>query len=844
MGNIGAAKILLAALTAVLLAGWSTAPSDSVASRAAKEFSAIRKPQATTGAAGSQRPGASTALAARGAQLQAYGSLPLIFEPNRGQTDARVRFLARGPGYALFLTSTEAVLRLLHPQAGRARAGGELDVRPARQLIDAAVLRIKFVGANHRARVTAAWALPGKANYFVGNDPKRWRVGIPTYAQVRYQDLYPGIDLLFYGRQQQLEYDFVVAPGAHPRAITMAFDGTGSIEVDGEGDLILHTATGRVRQHRPRAYQEINGIRRAVPARYVLHGNPHDRRVTFALAAYDPRRPLVIDPVLSYSTYLGGGGADSGNGIAVDGAGSAYISGATASTNFPTVNPLQPGLGGQTDAFVAKLNAAGSALVYATYLGGSVGDIAHGIAVDAAGSAVVTGTTLSSNFPTLQAFQTASGGVDDGFVTKLSANGSALVFSSYLGGNGTDIGKRVALDGSGNAYITGYAGSSNFPTTAGAFQQSLAGPSDAFVAKVSSTGARVYVTLLGGFSSEYGHGIVVDASGNAYLTGQTNSTGFPTTRGAFQTTCNGCQSFRYDVFVTKFNAAGSALMYSTYLGGSIDDFGFGIAVDASGNAYVTGLAESSNFDTTPGAFDTTGTFDAFITKVNAMGTGLVYSTYLGPGSGPRSQGLDIALDTAGNAYVTGATRNTAFPLVNPLQAAHGGAGADDAFVSQLNAAGTVLLFSTYLGGLSTDEGRGIRVDASGNIYVTGQTFSTNFPTANSLQATNGGSSDAFVARIAVSAAASCAGLGSFNIRGGVRTSARVPVAGVTMTLAGPNGCTNTTTTTAQGVYQFATLANGSYAVTPSKAGCTFTPSSQMVTIAGANVGANFTASCN
>jgi hypothetical protein len=687
------------------------------------------------------------------AQLAAaYGQVPLSFEANQGQTDSQVRFLSRGSGYALFLTPGETVVSLHKP-------GGPGNDGAAVQASADTVLHTRLVGANAAPQVIGLEKLPGTSNYFIGNDPTRWQANVPNYGKVAYQNIYPGINLVYYGNQRQLEYDFVVASGANPGVIKLAFEGAQDMTLDHQGNLVLHTAGGDVVEQAPVLYQQAGGARQAISGHYVLG---RDDQVGFAVGAYDASRPLVIDPVLSYSTLLGGSRTDLSAdraGIAVDAAGNAYVTGITDSFDFPTTpGTFQTAFAGHP-AFVTKLNAAGSALVYSTYLGGSGGDTGRGIAVDAAGNAYVMGDTSSTNFPTTPgAFQTAFGGsISHVFVAKLNAAGSALVYSTYLGGSRNEFGGGIAVDAAGNAFVTGSTSSTNFPTTPGAFQTANGGGADAFVAKLNAAGsALVYSTYLGGSGTDSPEGIAVDAAGNAYVTGITRSTNFPTTLGAFQTAFGGGD----DAFVAKLNAAGSALVYSTYLGGSGNDAGSGIAVDAGGNAYVTGDTSSTNFPTTPSAFQTTnsGGQDAFVAKLNAAGSALVYSTYLG-GSGSDG-GRGIAVDAAGNAYVTGGTSSTNFPTANPLQPAFGG-GSGDAFVAKLNAAGSALVYSTYLGGSGTDAnsnisevGTGIAVDAAGNAYVTGDTASTNFPTTpGAFQTTNHGRVNVFIAKIAPGQAA-------------------------------------------------------------------------------------------
>ncbi|MBI3076514.1 MAG: SBBP repeat-containing protein, partial [Deltaproteobacteria bacterium] len=562
---------------------------------------------------------------------------------------------------------------------------------------------------------------------------------------------------------------------------------------------------------KPRIYQENDGVQQPVPGRYVLKGRD---QVGIHVAAYDPGRPLVIDPVLSYSTYLGGGSNDEGRGIAVDSAGNIYVTGSTASADFPTTggfrstsgggtaggfgasrdasgfdpsptSPFQASHGGSDDVFVTKLNAAGSALVYSTYIGGTGLDQGLAIAVDRDGNAHVTGVTESTNFPLVNPVQAARAGGRDAFVAKLNASGSALVYSTYLGGTDGDSGNAIAVDSGGNAYVTGSTSSANnFPTTAGAFQTTGSVDADfAFVTKLNASGSGlVYSTYLGGgevpapssavasrpFST--GRAIAVDSGGSAYVTGSTSSGAFPTTAGAFQAVHSGPRAepgsrvrvgFDEVVYVTKLNAAGSGLVYSTYVGvGGIHttSIGTAIAVDSAGHAFVAGYTDSIEFPTTGGAFQTAlagdlddTTDDAFVTKLNATGSALVYSTYIG-GRG-LDQALGMAVDAAGNAHITGSTRSSNFPLVNPIQAALAG-GRGDAFVTKLNAEGSALLYSTYLGGAgdelegsAVDRGNGLVLDTAGNVYVIGVTSSPNFPTRSPFQDRRAGRDDAFVAKI-------------------------------------------------------------------------------------------------
>ncbi len=1108
-----------------------------------------------------------------------YGNLPLSFEANSGQTDTNVKYVARGPGYNIFLTPAEAVLVFRPADKNSKEAAAKLEdpdevsgVGPAshRQLerlreraagqnaVDAnpTVVRMRLDGANANPRaVEGVDELPGKVNYFNGANPKNWRTGIKTYARVRYQKIYPGVDLIYYGNQRQLEYDFVVAPGANANAIKLSFEGTQGISINERGDLVLKAERGDIFQHKPAIYQEVRGVRKAVAGAYVLKGK---KAVGFQLGEYDRTKPLIIDPVLSYSTYLGGD-SDLGYGIAVDSSGSAYITGETSSTFFPT----KPGaydttFNGSIDAFVSKLDPTGSQLIYSTYIGGSGADWAYDIAIDSSGSAYIAGFA-SSGFPvTPGAFQTSfGGGASDGFVAKLSAAGDSLVYSSYIGGTGDEVGNSIAVDSSGSAYVAGQTSSgANFPVTSGAFQTTGQGGNDAFVLKVNTTGsALLYSTFLGGADGESGRGIAIDSSGNAFVTGSTFSTNFPTLnpiqtasndRGLFKSTNSGSnwshltsglmttgfsslaidptnssiiyagaaggvykstdggnnwaktslfalivramvidptnpsiiyagtgggvfkstdaggswasmnsgltaisgqqtivpailslainpitpseiyagtQNFRVykttnggaswtavntgmpvstnvnalaipvsaaaiyagtnrgvfqsvnsgsnwtaintglvipntttvpnvtslvihptnpltiyagtsnsfvfkstnggtnwtalndlsaprfantlaldptnssiiysggsggaskstdggatwlnitneltvpiasgtfnlninalvinpgnpstlyvgtggnnEAFVTKLNASGSGLIYSTYLSGNASDFGESIALDSSNNAYVTGTTVSDNFPTTPGAYRTSHTFldnDVFVTKLNATGSQLVYSTYLGGSS--IDNGFGIAVDSAGSAYAYGRTRSVDFPATpGSFQTTIGGrtGSAFDAFITKLNPAGSGLVYSSFLGGGDNDllfSPAAITVDAAGNAYVVGSTVGLDFPvTADAYQSSKFGTLDAaFVAKISEAAS-------SFSIIGRLTTGTNAPIAGAFVDASNATGTFRSTRTDSQGFYALVSLPAGDYTVTPNKFDSTgrhylYTPTSRTFT---------------
>jgi len=662
------------------------------------------------------------------------------------------------------------------PSAGKGAAAGPESQPPQ-------VIRMRLLGGNAKGRVVGLDELLGKSNYFIGNDPKKWRTNVPSYARVKYEGVYPGVDLVYYGNQRQLEYDFVVEPGADPNQIKLSFAGADGMRVDAaSGDLVLKLGKDEVRFRKPVVYQPAvaavpsspslslapaSGLEARHSSLVTLHSSfvlASNNEVAFRVAGYDPQRALVIDPVLSYSTYLGGSDNDWGNAIAVDSSGNAYVTGYTRSIDFPTANPLQSSNHGGYDAFVAKLNSAGSALVYSTYLGGSKNDGGTGIAVDSSGNAYLTGKTKSTDFPTanpLQASNNASNGT--AFVAELNAAGSALVYSTYLGGSSADVGLGMALDSAGNAYVTGYTGSTDFPTMnplqpTNKASAANSGNATAFVAKLNFTASAtppltlVYSTYLGGSINDEANGIAVDSSGNAYVTGYTASTDFPTMN-PYQATLKGHMT----VFVTKFNAAGSALLYSTYLGGSNVDQGYGIAVDAAGNAYVTGLTFSTDFPTaqpfqaTCSTCGSNGRYTAFVAKLNFTASAtppltLAYSTYLGGST--ADLGYGIGVDSAGNAYVIGYTYSTDFPIKQALQPNCDGCSNGDAFVSALKPAGNALVYSSYLGGSNGTYAYGITVDSAGDAYVTGETDSTDFPTMNPLQASyGGGGADAFVTKI-------------------------------------------------------------------------------------------------
>lgn len=713
-------------------------------------------------------PGSSLSPAQAGATVVLpVFTLPVSFEPNQGQANNRVEFLARGNGYTLFLTPVGVVLASRLP----ARSGPGT----------AEVVRLHFVGGSLHPKIVGLSRLPGRVNYFIGDDPRRWRTDIPTYGRVEYRELYPGIDTVFHGSGGHLEYDWVLHPGADPRQIRLDITGERTLLLNRRGDLVLHGAGLELVQRKPIAYQQVGRALRPVSVRYALGPG---RRIELRVGSYDPRRLLVVDPTLIYSTYLGGGNSDGAADIAVDAYGAAYVTGDTMSLDFPTANALQSrnvsdpsctdvhGISGAAcvDAFVSKLSPSGNALVYSTYLGGSLDEYGHGIAVDDEGSAYVTGNTTSRDFPTVRALQSRPGGgsdLGDAFVAKINPAGDALIYSTYLGGSGEDDGEAIAVYHK-SAYVTGRTNSTNFPTSH-AFQRSLGGGTcyydflsrgtarcfDAFVAKLNPAGTALeYSTYLGGKGTNFGWGIAV-GDGKAYVAGESNASNFPLAR-PIQSSIGGGSCGHQgptqpcaDAFLSELNAAGSGLLFSTYLGGHGDDGANAVAVDRAGDAYLTGRTESANFPTVLPAQPTfVGRPDmAFVAKVDVATSKLVYSTYLG-GSG-SDEAYGVAVNTAGNAYVTGRTSSTNFPVVHALQKSiPGNEAPQNAFITELSSDGREFVYSTYLGGSDHDLGAGIALDAASNAYITGFATSTNFPTVHALQpALAGGTFDAFVAKI-------------------------------------------------------------------------------------------------
>lgn len=746
--------------------------------------------------------------------LQAtFAALPLAFEQNQGQTDSQVKYMARAGGYKLYLTSGDAIFSFASaPSETMSRPKQMMEQRllgysrRTKKLIrrqptrnehspsSVASLRMHVVNSNARAKVEGHDLQSDAVNYFIGNDPRQWHKNVKQYARVSYEDIYPGVGLVYHGQQKELEFDFIIAPNASPAPIALSFTGTQDMGTDDAGNLMLLSAAGKITLRKPGAYQQRNGTREFVDARFVLKPN---HEVGFALGNYDRARELVIDPSLSYATYIGGNGDDEAYGIAVDSSGNSYVTGESdSSSGFPGGNPSSGGF----DSFVVKINADGTR-GYTTFVGGSGDDLGSAIATNASlttGVVVVAGITTSTDLPvSAGAAQSTSGSpagsncltgngtapCTDGFVFELGPSG-ATSYVTYLGGNDNDGAFGVAVDASGNAYVTGFTFSTNFPTQSALYPAlnngTVSNPTfeDAFVTEVNPSGTvLVYSTYLGGSDNDFGAGIAVDTAGEAFITGGSTSTDFPATTGAFQTQCGtdglcnaGNGLIFSDVFVTKLAAGGGTLSYSTYLGGSSDDTGLAIALDGSANIYVTGQTTDDNLNTVTddfpivaggfggsyGAGSNAAGSNAFVSKLNPAGHGtsdLIYSSYLGGST--ADAGLGIAVDATGNAYVTGSTLSSDFPSTNAFQTSL--SGNSDAFITEVAAGGASLGYSSYLGGTGDENfdptssaflGGALVVDSLAHVYTAGTTTSSSgFPSAGApLQsAYGGGPFDAFAA---------------------------------------------------------------------------------------------------
>lgn len=686
------------------------------------------------------------------------------------------------------------VLIVLPATVGSQNTGGDPSPEIFGQLVGKQphLVKLQLVDSNPNPAITGLNQLPGKINYFLGSTPRQWQTHIPVYAKVKYTGVYPGIDLVFYSNQGDLEFDFIVAPGARADSIKMAIDGAERIQLDGSEDLILSIADQKLRLYKPFIYQDTDIGRQQIPGTYVLDGHHH---VRLQIAAYDTQIPLVIDPKLHYSTFLGGEGSDRAYDIALDSDGNVLVTGSTSSVDFPLKNSVRNNLLGDQDVFVTKFNPTLSQIFYSSYLGGSGHERGYAIAVDRDGNAYVTGLTRSINFPvTSDALDTTCGSdgfcnpnigdvsisqTTDAFVTKIDPSGD-LIYSTYLGGGESDHARAVAVDGVNSIYVAGATRSRDFPITSNAFQTECAGGNplvnfcnwEAFVTKINPSGSELmYSTFFGGPGRDEVYDIALETAAGfvsaVYAAGLTSSgNDFPTTPGAIQS----ANTNSTDGFVMKLNALGSDMIYATALGGTEGDWINSVTVDDQGYAYVIGTTYSPDFPITPGAYDTAcGTdgncdstgegywLDAFVAKINSAGTALVFSTYLGGIN--KEFGLGIAVHTLNGesqAYVTGQTLSSDFPILNPVQGTYGEVehtgGSGDVFVTRFNTAGSGLIFSTYLGGRGPDGGWGIMVDDSGNAFIAGYTTSDNFPATlgayqSDLQNPVFVRGDGFVARI-------------------------------------------------------------------------------------------------
>jgi hypothetical protein len=667
--------------------------------------------------------------AVRNALAASWSQLPLRFETNEGQLDARVLFVSRGPGFNLALTREGASLRFVETDRRGAMAGES----------GALALDLRLVGGNATPRVTGELPAAAPAHYFVGRDPSRWRRGVQTYQSVRYAAIYPGIDLVFHGRNGRLEYDFVVAPGANPGTIGLGIGGADTLAVDAAGNLVMSKGARSLVQPRPVIYQESPLGRSEVAGGYTVEAG----RVGFTLAAYDRSRPLVIDPVFAFSTYFGGSALEELFGIAHDAQGNIWTTGLTGSADLAPAHSLDSTYGGAGDTFVAKFDRNGS-LLFSTYIGGSDFEQSWGMALDKAGNAYVVGNTKSPDFPVVGGVQGSLSGPRDAFVVKLDSTGSRILYSTYLGGKGIDWGYNIDVDSTGAAYVAGETASADFPTRSAA-QATYHGGEDAFVTKLSPDGGSiVYSTFIGGGNHERAWGIKVDAKGQAYVAGTTASPNFPTVN-AFQHRYGGGMS---DGFMTSISPDGKKFLYSTFAGGTSTDQTYAVAVDSKGNARYVGVAGNKTFPVRQAlqSFYGGGTGDAFVIGLSKAG-GLQFSTLLG-GSLDDSA-FSVAVDAKANVYVTGQTESPDFPVRSAFQTALG--GLRDGFLAKLQPDGKALFFSTFFGGATIDEGTVIDVDANGVIYLGG--FSDGgLPLTHAKQPVFAGKRDAFVARLENSSA--------------------------------------------------------------------------------------------
>lgn len=660
-----------------------------------------------------------------------YGKLPLRFEKNIGQTNENIDFISHNNNYTLFLSPTKATFSF-KKEKNINNFVHKLKINEQNSNVTPTnTLTMQLVKGNVNADIVEVKKLETVSNYFLSNDKKQWQANVENFAKIKYQNVYPGIDVVYYGTQRQLEYDFIVAPYADPKLINLAFVEAENLTINNDGNLVIIANNQELYKKKPYIYQEVNGIKKQIVSSYIIKEN---KEVSFQLGDYDTSKPLIIDPMIGYSTYLGGTGSDFSNAIAVDNTGNAYIVGYTESANFPTNNPQQRTLSGKNDLFISKLNASGSSLTFSTYIGGNDEDFGNAIAIDSKGNVYVAGYTFSSNFPTVSAFQSKNGNTiansgGDAFIVKLNAQGNALMYSTYLGGASDDLATSIAVDAQDNAYVTGFTNSANFPVV-NALQNRSSGGFDAFLTKINVAGnSLAYSTYFGGSDNDFGNSIVVDKTNNAYLVGQTDSRNLPLV--SPQQSIIGGDT---DGFIAKFANTGNTVNFATYFGGSDFDAITSVAVDSINNIYVTGATASKDFSVmNPLQASKMGSLDIFISKLNATGNSLAFSTYLG-GSGDE-QANSIGLDEKNNVYIMGVTTSPDFRLVDATQKTIG--GEQDVFMTKINAQGNSLMFSTYLGGAGNDIGASLAVDVKGNVFMTGITNSMNFPMSKPLQAACG-----------------------------------------------------------------------------------------------------------
>jgi hypothetical protein len=734
-------------------------------------------------------------------------AMPVLFEPNRGQAPREFEFIARGDSYDIGIASVSVAMSL------RGRTG-DLNARVEDAgnagIGRAGTISIRLPNARKGAVGHGENGVPSVSNYFIGNDASKWISRVPNFRSVRFEGVYPQIDWRIYGNPRELEYDFIVAPRGEAQRIRLAVDADSKVQLAANGDLVIRKHGLTIRQGKPIAFQmDPYGRREFIDCSYRLTAH----KISFSLGGYDHGRSLTIDPTLKYSTYLGGSQGDYPQAIAVDATGSVYVTGYTSSLDFPTASAAQAVNHGNS-AFIAKFNATGNQLVYSTFLGGSGGEEARGIAVDAAGNAYVAGWTFSTDFPTVSAYQASNHShgtpAQSSFLTKIGPAGDQLIYSTYLGGSGDlDAAFGVAIDEQDNAYIAGNTNSTDFPVL-NPLQSQLKGRLSAYFAKFTPAGQLSYSSYLGGSAADTATGIAVHG-GNVYLTGRTNSLDFPIAN-AYQTQNKAATgSTDTTAFVGEIAASGGALVFSTFLGGSTSEEARSVQVDSQGSVYVVGWTCSTDFPTTVNAFQPVFPGDCstrgpapFVSKLSASGSSLVFSTFLGGSGGGNGiigdYANSVAVDAQGDVFVAGSAQSTDFPLANALQTVQKGAslGASNGFLAELDATGDALAFSTYLGGSgsfgnaqnhttipSGDTAQGITVDTAGDIYVAGQTSSSDFSTFKPFQSANGSTTTfgsgttGFVVKIATQVVAVPAAPGSLTaaINGGVVTLTWNPVSG-------------------------------------------------------------------